>query len=166
MPITFLISASLSDILTHVAQEYPKAIEPLAAQLSTPVRTLIQFTTLFSYFLTLAALFTAVPAVLSGGQQAVGMISSRGLKARSVQTTLLHAVLMDVAIAGAAYNWYSRKDVTGFMSEKINLAISGATLLAVLYSSSLGGKLVYEHGIGVSKVGAVKKAAAAEKKKA
>lgn len=74
-----------------------------------------------------------------------------------VKTTIIHAAMNDLAIVGAIYNWYTRRHVEGFLSSGANVLISSILFGAVAYSGYLGGGLVYEHGVGVQRMGDGKK---------
>lgn len=112
---------------------------------------------LFSYFCTLAALITSVPALVTGGAEAYAIIASRGLDFKNldptVRTTLIHAGLNDVALLGAVYNWLTKRGVEGYVVSGGNVLVSAVTVVGVLYSAYLGGALVYVHGVGVRRMG-------------
>ena len=121
--------------------------------------TLLSYLSLFSYASTIAAIVTSIPAVTSGLAEGYAMISAQGLDFSNpkIKTTVLHAAINDVAIAGAVYNWYSRSTVDGYMINGINTAISAIMLGSVLYSATLGGSLVYKYGVAVQRQGEGKK---------
>lgn len=103
------------------------------------------------------AVVTAIPAVLSGIAQASVLVNSKGFEARSAKMMQLHALIMDVSIVGTAYNWYTRKRAEGHMSSGINGIVSAAVFGLVAFSGFIGGRLVFEHGVGVSRIGKEKK---------
>lgn len=105
-----------------------------------------------SYYSTILALITAIPAVLSGAWELVPLIYRDGFGTRKVQTGLTHAVLNDVAMGMAAYNWRSRRAVEGFAPSTLNVALSAALAVPVMFfAAHLGGDLVYSQGMGVGR---------------
>jgi len=87
------------------------------------------------------------------------MVKAKGLDLKNpvVRTTIMHASLNDLAILGAAFNWWSRRGKTGFALETGNIVVSVVMLMGVIYSAYLGGGLVYEHGVAVQRMGKGKK---------
>jgi len=122
----------------------------------------------FSYYLSILGLITAIPAVISGGIELMGLLKRQDLaaklqksqnKAATVQKmhpkmkiAFAHAALMDASVAGTAYNWWTRSTAAQNAPATVNIYISGALLMTLLFSASLGGKLVYDHGVGVATV--------------
>jgi uncharacterized membrane protein len=123
----------------------------------------------FSHYLNIIGIITAVPAVLTGGQQLLGMIKRQDLatkvqksknKSATVQkmhpkmkVAFLHAALNDVAVFGSVYNWWSRRNVVGYAPSDTNVLLSVNMLVALLASAWLGGLMVYEYGVGVTRQG-------------
>ena len=64
--------------------------------------------------------------------------------------SLLHASLNDVVAVISAYNWWARKGNAGFMTDGQGVLGAVVCLPVLLYSASLGGKLVYQHGMGIN----------------
>jgi len=165
MPIAFLMTASALDILSFIGLHSPTALYPLMKlTTSTTAFTnnldtvaLLNYLSLFSYASTIAGLITSLPALSTGVAELYAMIQSRGLDFKNldpvVKVTLIHAGLNDLAIAGAAYNWLSRRGRTGFAVETSNCLISAVILGGVMYSAFLGGSLIYAHGVGVQRQG-------------
>lgn len=116
---------------------------------------MIQTFSLFSYASTIAALFTALPAITSGLFEAYAMISANGLDFSNpiIKTTLIHAGVNDLAVLGALYNWLSKRGAEDFVPGGSNVVVSSVILAAVGYAAFLGGGLVYEHGVGVQRMG-------------
>lgn len=83
------------------------------------------------------------------------MIQANGLdwNNQKVKVMLIHALLNDVAVAGAIFNWWSRSKVEGYMISGANALVSGVILGGVIFSAYLGGSLVYKHGVGVQRQG-------------
>lgn len=65
----------------------------------------------------------------------------------------LHAALNDVAIVGTGYNWWTRRATAGNAPADANVYVSAGLLFSLLFSAFLGGKLVYDHGVGVMRHG-------------
>jgi len=168
LPIAFLVTSSILDITTFLGIRNPSLVAPLA-QLAgiSYVPALLTHLSLFSYISTIAGIVTAVPAILTGGAELLAMIKNKGLDLQNpvVSTTLLHAGLNDLAIVGAVFNWYSRRDREGYFVEGQNAFVALATLGAVGYSAFLGGSLVYKHGYSVRRMGEGKKEKEEEVKK-
>lgn len=102
-----------------------------------------------SYYTTILTLLFMAPAVATGAQQLMPIIQRDGFSSKKAKLGVLHAVINDVAAVGALYNWWSRRDNTGFTPDATNIIVS--TLLAMpttLYAAYLGGSLVYIHGVG------------------
>ena len=70
-----------------------------------------------------------------------------------MKVAVIHAALNDLAVAGTAYNWWSKRSRTAYAVDGMNCAISGIILGGVLYSAMLGGSLVYKHGMAVQRMG-------------
>jgi len=160
LPIAFLLAASSLDIFTYFTQSVPSLTQPIAslfASANTAATTgaIIYHTSLFSYAGTIAGILTALPAISSGAAEAYAMISANGLDLQNpkIKVTLIHAALNDLALAGAIYNWWTRRDVQGFLPSGLNTVISSIMLGTVAYSAFLGGGLVYTHGVGVQRMG-------------
>jgi uncharacterized membrane protein len=160
LPLSFLLAASGLDILAHLIQNLPSLAHPIVslfadANTAASPGAVLYYTSLFSYASTIAGILTAIPAVSSGAIEAYAMISSKGLDLNDpvIKTTVIHAVMNELAIVGALYNWFSRRNVEGFLPSGVNVLISSIMLGAVAYSGFLGGGLVYTHGVGVQRMG-------------
>jgi uncharacterized membrane protein len=70
-----------------------------------------------------------------------------------VRTATIHALLNDVAIVGAFYNYWTKNKRVGFMIDDVNVGISAVILGGLIYSAALGGTLVYKYGVGVQRQG-------------
>jgi uncharacterized membrane protein len=116
---------------------------------------LLNYLSLFSYASTIGAVITALPTIAFGAAEGYAMIQANGLdwSNQKVKVMIIHALLNDVAIAGAMYNWWSRRKVDGYMISGTNAFVSGVLLGGVMFSAYLGGSLVYKHGVGVQRQG-------------
>jgi uncharacterized membrane protein len=150
-PIAFLSLAWGLDIL------YAATTKLQFAPLVNSVGTSLPDISRGAHYLQAIGLVTAVPAVLSGVQQLVKMKSSNqafeadGKTMRpKFQTALTHAALNDIAVLTAAYSWYARRGNVGLLPSDTNLLISVVLLPILFFSASLGGKLVYNYGVGIN----------------
>jgi len=163
LPIAFLLTSSVLDITSAIGLHTPTLLYPLVrlttftSSTTTNLDTiaLLNYLALFSYASTVAGLITAVPAILTGATELYAMVKAKGLDLKNpvVRTTLTHAGLNDLAIVGAAFNWWSRRGKTGYAVETGNAVVSAVMLVGVMYAAFLGGGLVYEHGVAVQRMG-------------
>jgi len=125
-------------------------------------------TNILAHYSTAGGVLFAIPAVVTGLAELYEMYRRSAVRKGNkgvakdyyngeeemLQTTLHHATLNDIAIAGAAYNWWTRhKAVTSLALPTMNLWISVAALGASMYGAYLGGHLVYHHGWSVQRQG-------------
>ncbi|KAI9744082.1 MAG: hypothetical protein M1818_002234 [Claussenomyces sp. TS43310] len=166
MPITFLIAASAMDMITAIGLRSPSLLFPLMKITTSSGYpnaldevALLKYLSLFSYASTVAAILTSFPALATGIAELYAMVSAKGLDLSDpvIKTTLIHAALNDVAIAGAFYNWLTRRGRTGYEVQSGNILTSAAMLVGIIYSAYLGGSLVYTHGVAVQRMGEGKK---------
>lgn len=150
-PIAFLSLAWGLDILYAATTKLQLA--PLVKSVGTSLPDISRG----AHYLQAIGLITAIPAVLSGGQQLIKMKSNNqafeadGKTMRpKFATALTHAALNDVALLAAAYSWYTRRENVGLLPSDANLLISVVVLPILFYSASLGGKLVYNYGVGIN----------------
>ena len=98
---------------------------------------------------------------MSGGQQAVKMITKQGMYEADnktikpkVKITIAHAVANDVVLAASAYSWWCRRQSSAlnvaYAPENWMVGASVVLLLALAYSANLGGTLTYNYGVGMS----------------
>ncbi|KAL1594402.1 hypothetical protein SLS60_010162 [Paraconiothyrium brasiliense] len=105
-----------------------------------------------SYYSTILTLITAIPAVISGALELQPVIARDGFGSKKAQTGVLHALINDITVFGAAYNWWVRRTTTGFVPDTTNVAISAALAVpASFFAAYLGGHLVYQYGMGVGR---------------
>ncbi|KAK2623525.1 hypothetical protein QTJ16_007079 [Diplocarpon rosae] len=160
LPIAFLLLASLLDMLAFTTLCSPlfvihltNALGPLFPT-ATPAAVTYHLS-LFSYASTVLGTLTAFPAITSGVVELYTMVSARGLDLADpvVKTTLIHAGVNDVAVLGAVYNVVSKWKHVAFAPEAGNFLVSSGVLAGIGYAAFLGGGLVYEHGVGVQRMG-------------
>lgn len=120
-----------------------------------------------SYYLLSLALLTSIPAVISGGGEAMKMIQKSGMYEKDgsirakVKATIAHAVVNDVVIAANTYIWYQRRlAVKESLSGKVGIdaayrpetwMVLGEAVMTVLMlvGANIGGNLTYVFGIGL-----------------
>jgi len=124
-----------------------------------------------SYSLNALGVLTAIPAIVSGGLQFRKLVNQHQvlgkLKAAQsaeeklnviknvhpkVKTAFVHAILNDVVVVGAVWNWLSRSGNAMNAPTWINVLVSAVTAPLLTCALLLGGKLVFGHGVGVSVV--------------
>jgi uncharacterized membrane protein len=171
-----MLTASALDLATWFGMRSPSLLTPLmklTTNSSSPdyldTIALINYLSLFSYASTIAALFTSLPTLSSGLTEGYAMIQANGLDMSNpkVKTMVIHALLNDIAVVGAFYNYWTRSKVEGFMPNGVNALISSVMLGGVIYSAYLGGNLVYKYGVAVQRQGdgkAIKEKMVSEKK--
>ncbi|KAF1957131.1 hypothetical protein CC80DRAFT_547849 [Byssothecium circinans] len=155
-PITFTLVTGVLDIL-YLASVTPAtssavagAFKSLDIQISTALLPTL------SYYTTILTLITAIPAVITGALELMPVIQRDGFSSKKAQTGVLHALINDITVFGAAYNWWVRRGTTGFVPSTTNLAVSAAVVPATLGAAYLGGHLVYQYGMGVGRGGSAK----------
>jgi uncharacterized membrane protein len=102
-----------------------------------------------SYYTTILTLLFSAPAVATGAQQLMPVIQRDGFSSKKAKVGALHAVINDITVVGALYNWWTRRSNPGLVPSNENILIS--TVLAVpatLFAAYLGGSLVYIYGMG------------------
>ncbi|KAF1831963.1 hypothetical protein BDW02DRAFT_571537 [Decorospora gaudefroyi] len=104
---------------------------------------------LLSYYTTLLTLLFSAPAVATGAYELMPLIKRDGLNSKKAKVGVLHAMVNDVTVVGAAWNWWTRRDAPGFMPSNLNVVVSSLVALpATLFAAYLGGSLVYNYGMG------------------
>ena len=122
-----------------------------------------------SYALNALGVLTAIPATVAGGLQFVKLVKQHQvlgkLKAAQspdermnviknvhpkVKTAFVHALLNDVVIAGAVWNWSSRSGNAMNAPTWVNVLVSAVTAPVLAFAILLGGKMVFDYGVGVS----------------
>lgn len=71
----------------------------------------------------------------------------------TAKMTIIHAWLNYASVAGAIYNWLTRRNVDGYSASGTNTVVSGVIMVVMGYAASLGGTLVYTKGVGVQRMG-------------
>ena len=102
-----------------------------------------------SYYTTILTLLFSAPAVATGAYELMPVIKRDGFSSKKAKVGILHALINDVTVVGALYNWWSRRSTPAFTPSNENVLVS--TLLAVpatFFAAYLGGSLVYQFGMG------------------
>ncbi|KAF2092146.1 hypothetical protein K490DRAFT_31612, partial [Saccharata proteae CBS 121410] len=159
-PIAFWSLAWASDAV-HLLASNPSTsslvagvFAPFGIELSS---SMVADVSRLSHYSNIFGILACIPAVLSGGAELYAMISSQGLYEKGlnpkVEITLLHAGLNDLAFAAALGQWRMRRNVPDYAPTGAQALISMAMLPSLFFSAYLGGKLVYEYGVGVMRQG-------------
>jgi uncharacterized membrane protein len=123
-----------------------------------------------SYFANTLGVALAIPAVLTGASELIALVKRQDLvnklqksedKAdvakrmhRKIKVGLAHAVLNDVNIFAAGFNWWTRSSTA---PTDVNIIVSSVCLPLLLLAASLGGMLVYDYGVGVKRQGTTRR---------
>jgi len=165
-PIAFLMTAQAADIVygltTHGATSaFTKSVYDVTPYLGDIAR--------FSQFLNILGLITAIPATITGGLEFYKLLQRQDVPAKlkngdstevakkshpKLKVAFTHAILNDIIIAAAAYNWWTKSQTKAAAPEGLNILISALSLPALAFSGYLGGKMVYEYAVGVNLRGA------------
>ncbi|KAF5845846.1 hypothetical protein GGP41_009653 [Bipolaris sorokiniana] len=102
-----------------------------------------------NYYLTILTIAFSVPAVMTGASQLMPLIKRDGLNSRKAKIAIAHAAINDVTVVAAALNWWTRRSRPMFEPTSTNILASCVLALpATLFAAHLGGKLVYNYGMG------------------
>jgi len=115
----------------------------------------------------------AIPAVFTGAGELIALIKRQDIlnklqksedKAdvakrmhRKVKIGLAHGVLNDVGVFAAGFNWWTRRSTAENIPTDVNIIVSSICLPLLMLSASLGGMLVYDHGVGVRRQGTTRR---------
>lgn len=67
-----------------------------------------------------------------------------------LKMAFVHAILNDIVIAGATWNWYSRRGNVMNAPSGLNVLVSAITAPILGFAVYLGGKMVFDYGVGVN----------------
>lgn len=164
-PIAFLALSFGLDILhqLQITNRLPSSISkglPLSPDM-----------TRMSYFLLSAGLITAIPAIVTGGREAIVLLSKQGMKDTDgtvrpkVKAMFAHAIFNDVVIAVSTYIWYQKRaNAAHSVAGKVGIPVGAAAyqpenwmvyteapiMLLMFMAANIGGVLAYNFGIGFS----------------
>ncbi|KAF2020937.1 hypothetical protein BU24DRAFT_416595 [Aaosphaeria arxii CBS 175.79] len=151
-PIAFTLLAGFLDTV------YAASANPLTSKfVNSTIKTLdIQLAPatfpILSHYVTLLILITSAPAVVSGALELMPVIKRDGFGSKKAKAGILHAVVNDLTVFGAAYNFWTRRQKIGFVPSETNLLISILIAIpATLFAAYLGGQLVYQYGMGIGR---------------
>ncbi|CAI6314325.1 unnamed protein product [Periconia digitata] len=102
-----------------------------------------------AYYSNILSIVTAVPAIASGIVQLAPVIQRDGFSSKKAQTGVMHALISDLTVFAAVYNWWSRRDTAGFLPSTTNAVVSAAVVPTVFFAAFLGGQLTYQFGMGI-----------------
>lgn len=138
----------------------------LTSRFSAP-ETLLDITRL-SYFLLCTGLITAVPTIMSGNKQLVGLIKKNGglyekdaqgnakdTMVPRIKVAIAHALMNDTVFILALISWWLRRSTEdkvnlGNVPGLLNIALSTIALPILLAAGASGAHLVYNHGVGLN----------------
>ena len=122
-----------------------------------------------SYALNALGVLTSIPANVSGGLQLYKLVKEHQVfgKLKAAQSTeeklnviknvhpkvkaaFVHGLLNDIVIAGAVWNWWSRSGNAMNEPTWVNVLVSAVTAPILACSILLGGKMVFDYGVGVT----------------
>ena len=155
------------DILHTLSPQLPSSINSNLAPAADLTRA--------SYYLISIGLITAIPAILTGGFEAMKMINKQGMYESDgktirdkVKATFAHAIANDIVIAVSAYMWYLRREqANNTLAGKLGIGSqaayapatwmvgtgAGITMLMMM-AANIGGVLTYNFGVGFTSTGA------------
>ncbi|KAJ5031978.1 hypothetical protein J3E72DRAFT_26383 [Bipolaris maydis] len=130
--------------------KYPATSSAVASIYKTlDIKLAPQLFPFFSYYLTILTIAFSVPAVMTGASQLMPLIKRDGLNSRKAKMAIAHAAINDVTVVTAALNWWTRRSRPMFEPTSTNILASCVLALpATLFAAHLGGKLVYNYGMG------------------
>jgi uncharacterized membrane protein len=86
---------------------------------------------------------------MTGASQLMPLIKRDGISSRKAKVGIAHALINDVTVLAAVANWWSRRNRPMFEPSSANILVSCVLALpATLFAAHLGGKLVYNYGMG------------------
>jgi len=122
-----------------------------------------------SHVLNIFGLLAAIPANVAGGLQFLKLAKQQDVPAKlkaagsadeklrvakrvhpKLKTAFVHALLNNIVIVGAAWNWYSRRRNVMNAPRGLNVLVSAITAPILGFAAYLGGKLVFDYGVGVN----------------
>ena len=112
---------------------------------------------MLSYYANILTILSALPAISTGALELMPVIKRDGFSSKKAQVGVMHALINDITVLGAAFNWWSRRSHAEVLPSGLNVLVS--TVLAVpasLFAAYLGGSLVYVHGMGIGRAKAKK----------
>jgi len=159
-PVTFFMTTQALDILYGLST-YNSTSSLVQSVYNT--RPLLSDIGRMSYALNTIGILTSIPANVTGGlikqqdlftklkaaqsaDEKMGVLKNMHPK---LKTAFVHAILNDIVIAGAVWNWYSRSGNAMNAPTWVNVLISAVTAPILGFAVFLGGKMVFDYGVGV-----------------
>ncbi|KAF2001957.1 hypothetical protein P154DRAFT_463523 [Amniculicola lignicola CBS 123094] len=107
---------------------------------------------MLSYYTTILTILFSVPAVISGALEFMPVIKRDGISSKKAQAGVLHALVNDITVLGAVFNWWTRRNTANFVPDSTNVLVSSVLgVPATFFAAYLGGQLVYQYGMGVGR---------------
>lgn len=86
---------------------------------------------------------------MTGAAELMPLIKRDGFRSRKAKIGVVHALINDITVFAAAFNWWTRRSNPGLVPTDTNVLISSVVALpATLFAAYLGGSLVYVYGMG------------------
>jgi uncharacterized membrane protein len=165
-PIAFFVTSQALDILYGLSTNSSTAS---LVQSVYDTRPLLSDIGRMSYALNTLGVLTAIPTTVAGGLQFVKLVKQHQVldKLKTAQSAdeklsvlknvhpklriaFVHALLNDVVIAGAVWNWSSRSGNALNAPSWVNVLVSAVTAPFLVCAVLLGGKMVFDYGVGVA----------------
>lgn len=137
-----------------------------------------------SYYLLSLGLLTMLPAIVSGGQQAIALFARQGIYEADGKTVkvkskavIAHAVVNDVVLALGTWVWWQKRsaaaesiansvagekigsvltDAAAYAPENSQVLVGLLTLGLLFFGANIGGSLTYLYGVGFAPGGKTK----------
>ncbi|KAF2130303.1 hypothetical protein P153DRAFT_314031, partial [Dothidotthia symphoricarpi CBS 119687] len=156
-PITFTALAGALDAVYYASLQPATSSIVASAFKSLSIAIPPSTFPILSYYATILTILTSLPAISTGAWELMPVLKRDGLSSKKAQVGILHAVINDITVFGAVFNWWSRRNQAEFLPSGMNVFVS--TVLAVpatFFAAYLGGHLVYVYGMGIGR-GSAKK---------
>ncbi|EDU41165.1 hypothetical protein L13192_00753 [Pyrenophora tritici-repentis] len=162
-PITAALATAALDVVYFLSQYGPTATIVASTFKSLDIALSPSLFPVLSYYTTILTLLFSIPAVLTGIPQMLPLIQRDGFKTKKAQIAVAHAAINYLTIGGAAYNWWTRRENTGFLPSEMNILVSSVLAMpATVFAAGLGGSLVYVYGMGMGGGGGAARAKKAQ----
>lgn len=107
-----------------------------------------QFAFTSAYYLNTLALLSLVPVIVTGTAEYLNI----NRKNKKAICTVNRHIILNVAISiFTLYNWLSVSSDNSFKPSQLNIGLGILSSVLLFWSGHLGGKLTYQHGVGVQR---------------
>ena len=154
-PITFAFITGALDALTYLSTSPTFSPYLASAFKAASIQLPPTIFPILSYCTTILTILTALPAISTGALELMPVIKRDGISSKKAKVGIAHALVNDIALAGMAWNWWTRRNNVGLVADGWNIVVSvGLAVPATLGAVYLGGELVYGMGMGIGRSGA------------